>query len=281
MNGKGTFKSFDGLDLYEQWWRPAEEPKAVVAVVHGLAEHCGRHDEIAERLNAHGYAVGAFDLRGHGKSGGDLAYAHAFEDYLKDLEIFMSRVKNRFPERPVFMMGFSMGGTIVSLLLITRQTKLRGIVLSAPCVKISEDISPFLQKISSILGRLFPKLSTVKLDCTAISRDPEVVAQYDGDPLVYRKGTRARTGAELIKATKLLQAQMDKITLPLLILQGTADRLVAAEGSRMLYDGVKSWDKTLKVYDDFFHEVMREPGKDQVLKDVVTWLNAHVRAAER
>lgn len=281
MNGEGTFKSFDGLDLYEQWWHPKEESKAVVVMVHGLAEHCGRHHDIAEYLNAHGYAVDAFDLRGHGKSGGEVAYVHTFDDYLKDLEIFIGRVKNRFPEKPVFILGFSMGGTITSLFLISRQPKIRGVVLSAPCVKISDDVSPFLQKISSILGRMFPKLPTVKLDCTAISCDPDVVTQYDEDPLVYRKGTRARTGAELIKATKRLLTQMDKITLPLLILQGTADRLVDVEGGRLLYERVKSGDKTLKIYDDFFHEVMREPGKEQVLEDVVAWMDAHVRVIER
>jgi acylglycerol lipase len=281
MSKEGTFKSFDGLDLYEQWWYPKGEAKAVVVIVHGLAEHGGRHHDIAEYLNAHGFAVNTFDLRGHGKSGGEVAYVHTFDDYLKDLEVFVARVKDRSPEKPIFLLGFSMGGTIASLFLITRQPNIRGAVLSAPCVKISDDISPFLQKASSILGRIFPKLPTVKLDCTAISRDPEVVTQYDEDPLVYRKGTRARTGAELVKATKQLQNQMDRIALPLLILQGTADRLVDVEGGRLLYEGVKSGDKTLKVYDDFFHEVMREPDKERVLKDVITWLEAHVRAADR
>ena len=281
LHQEGTFKTVDGLDLYEQWWLPQGTPKAIIVLVHGLAEHSSRHQDIAEHLAGEGYAVEAFDLRGHGKSGGDLAYVHAFEDYLQDLEIFIARVRERWPVSPVFMLGFSMGGTICGLFLITRQPKLRGAVLSAPAVKISEDISPLLQKMSSILGKLFPRLPLVKLDCTAISRDPEVVTRYDTDPLVYRKGTLARTGAELIEATKSLQNQMDEITLPILILQGTADRLCAFEGSRLLYNGVKSWDKTLKVYDDFFHEVMHEPGKDQVLKDVVAWLDSHLRATDR
>lgn len=281
MKREGTFKSFDGLDLYEQRWYPEGAIKAIVVVVHGLAEHSGRHSDIAGFLTDEGYAVEAFDLRGHGKSGGDVAYVQSFEDYMKDLEIFVARVRKKNPDKPLFLIGFSMGGTIAGLFVITRQPELRGIILSGPAVKINEDISPLLQKLSSILGKWFPKLPTVKLDCTAISRDPEVVAGYDSDPLVYRKGTLARTGAEFIKATKMFQNQMDKITLPLLILQGSADRLVEAEASRMLYNGVKSWDKTLKIYEDFFHEVIREPGKDRVLKDVVTWLDAHVRTTER
>ena len=150
-------------------------------------------------------------------------------------------------------------------------------VLFAPAVKISDDISPFLQKISGLLGRLVPKLPLVKLDSSGISRIPEVVEKYDNDPLVYRKGCLARTGAEIIKATKRIRSEVESFTLPVLIMHGTADNLSDIEGSKMLYEGVKSADKILKLYDGYYHEIWHDLGKEKVWKDFLDWINAHIR----
>ena len=274
----GNFTSFDGLKLYDQWWRPQSEPRASVVILHGLCEHSGRYNEVAEFLATHGYAVDTFDLRGHGKSEGIKSYIESFDNYLKDLDVILDRVGLRLPDMPVFLLGHSMGGEICSMYCITRQPDIRGVILSAPSVKISKDISPFLQKISSMLSKFFPKLPTIKLETAALSRDPEVLKRRDNDPLVYQGKILLRTGAEILRATKLIQAQMEKISLPLLILHGTEDRFADVEGSKMLYAGVKERDKTLKLYEGLFHEIMNEPEKEQVLDDIVTWMNDHTRS---
>jgi len=274
----GNFTSFDGLKLYDQWWRPQSEPRASVVILHGLCEHSGRYNEVAEFLATHGYAVDTFDLRGHGKSEGIKSYIESFDNYLKDLDVFLDRVGLRLPDMPVFLLGHSMGGEICSMYCITRQPDIRGVILSAPSVKISKDISPFLQKISSMLSKFFPKRPTIKLETAALSRDPEVLKRRDNDPLVYQGKILLRTGAEILRATKLIQAQMEKISLPLLILHGTEDRFADVEGSKMLYAGVKERDKTLKLYEGLFHEIMNEPEKEQVLDDIVTWMNDHTRS---
>ena len=274
----GNFTSFDGLKLYDQWWRPQSEPRASVVILHGLCEHSGRYNEVAEFLATHGYAVDTFDLRGHGKSEGIKSYIESFDNYLKDLDVFLDRVGLRLPDMPVFLLGHSMGGEICSMYCITRQPNIRGVILSAPSVKISKDISPFLQKISSMLSKFFPKLPTIKLETAALSRDPEVLKRRDNDPLVYQGKILLRTWAEILRATKLIQAQMEKISLPLLILHGTEDRFADVEGSKMLYAGVKERDKTLKLYEGLFHEIMNEPEKEQVLDDIVTWMNDHTRS---
>jgi len=273
----GNFTSFDGLKLYDQWWRPQSSPRASVVILHGLCEHSGRYNKAAEFLATQGYAVDAFDLRGHGKSEGIKSYIESFDNYLEDLDIFLDRVGLRLPDMPVFLLGHSMGGGICSMYCITKQPDIRGVILSAPSVKISEDISPFLQKISSMLSKLFPKLPTIKLETAALSRDPEVLKRRDNDPLVYQGKILARTGAEILRATKLIQAQMERISLPLLILHGTEDRFADVEGSKMLYAGVKERDKTLKLYEGLFHEIMNEPEKEQVLGDIVIWMNDHTR----
>jgi len=275
-HSKGNFKTNNGLNLFEQSWLPEKEPKAVVIIVHGYAEHSGRYQNTAEYLANHGYAVETFDLRSHGKSDGKNTFIRSFDLFLEDLDLFLKRVGERHPGKKIFLLGHSMGGLIVSLFTVTRQPELSGLILSGAAVKISDDISPLLVKLSSVIGKIFPKLPTIKLDSSAISHDPEIVKKYDNDPLCYRGGIPARTGAEINQATKIIQQQMEAIRLPLLILHGGADRLADPEGSKQLYERAESKDKTLKLYDGFYHEVMNELGKERVLGDIVEWLEGHL-----
>ncbi len=272
----GRFKTADDLNLFEQWWRPEEKPKATVIIVHGYAEHSTRYTHVAEHLVNNGYAIETFDLRGHGQSEGKRAFVRSFDEYLGDLEQFLERVRQRRKAKNTFLLGHSMGGAIVSLFAITRKPDIKGLILSGPALKISDDISPLLVRLSSIIGTFLPKLPTIKLDSSGISRDPEVVRRYDNDPLVYRGGIPARTGAEITGATKVIQAQMESISLPLLILHGTDDRLADPEGSKSLYQHAQSKDKTLKLYEGYYHEVMNEPEKEMVLGDIVEWMERHL-----
>ena len=266
----------DGTLLFEQWWRPVAETKAVLVIVHGIAEHSGRYAYVANYMGGHGYAVATFDLRGHGHSEGDRAYVRSFDEYLSDLDQFLARVREQEPGKAIFLLGHSMGGTIIALFAITRQPDLGGLILSAAAIKLSEDISPLLVRLSPIIGRIAPKLPTIKLDSALMSRDPQVVQKYDSDPLVYRGGTLARTGAELTAAMRRIQANIEAIKLPLLIVHGTDDGLANVEGSKELYARAGSSDKTLKLYEGFYHEVLNDPEKARVFDDIVQWLEAHV-----
>ncbi len=272
---EGSFKTDDGLELFCRSWRPSEtKPKAAILIIHGLAEHSGRYHHVGKFMASHGLAVEGFDLRGHGQSAGSggRTYVNRFDDYLSDAHLFLTTLLQRYDSRPVFLLGHSMGGLIASLLVVTRQPAVTGLILSAPALKISENISPLLIRLSNILGKLLPHLPTIKLDSSAISRDPEIVKKYETDPLNYRGGIPARTGAEINRATQQIQRQMEEIRLPLLILHGTADRLTDLEGSKQLYERAQSSDKTLKLYDGFYHEVMNEPEKGRVLEDVLRWI---------
>jgi len=272
---RGMFDARDGFRLFERWWLPQGESKATVIIVHGFGEHSERYVHVAQHLTEQGYGVYAFDLRYHGRSGTPKAYVRSFDDYLSDLDVFLERTRAREPGKPLFLLGHSLGGAIVTLFTITRKPDIRGIILSSPALMISDEVSPLLIKLSGFIGRILPKLPTVKLDCTAISRDPEVVRRYDTDPLVYRGGTPARTGAELVRAIRIIQARMEEIALPLLIIHGTADRLAKPEGSKQLYERVSTSDKNLKIYEGLYHETMNEPEKEQVLSDIAQWLDAH------
>ncbi len=269
---EGTFKTNDGLKLFEQSWQPAKNAKAVIVIIHGYAEHSGRYAHVAQYLVNYGYAVAAFDLRSHGKSDGKNTFIHSFDEFLSDVDLFLKRVQERHPNKKLFLLGHSMGGTITTLFAITRQPEVKGIILSSATLKLSDAISPFLTRISAIIGKILPKLPTIKVDCNVLSRDPEVVKKYDNDPLVYRGGIPVRTGAEFNRAIKLIQRQMENVTPPLLILTGTADRLSDPAGSQQLYERAQSKDKTLKLYNGFYHEILNETEKERVLGDILEWL---------
>jgi len=269
-----VFTTADKFEIYEQTWIN-EDARGVVILTHGIAEHCGRYAHVAQALVQAGYNVVCFDLRGHGRSSGKRNYVNSFQDYLNDLGVVITRTKQNFPNLNLFLFGHSMGGGIVTQYAIERKPDVAGLLLSGPSVKVSEDISPFLQKISGLLSALTPKLPAVKLDSAFISRDPEVVKAYDKDPLNYRGGILARTAAELLKSTKIISATWSKIQLPVLIMHGGEDKLAEVQGSEMLFENIRSQDKTLKIYDGLYHEILNEPEKEMVLKDMIAWLENH------
>lgn len=275
---EGTFKAKDGFEVYEQWWLPGDAIKGMVVIVHGLAEHSGRYAHVAAALNKAGYAVGALDQRGHGKTdpGGPTAVIRSFDDFWDDLDIFLERARQRSEGKPLFLLGHSMGGEIVVSYVIERSPALHGLLASAAAIQISKDVSPLMVKMAGLLSAVAPGMPTIKLDGTAISRDQAVVDKYDSDPLNYRGGVPARTGAEINRVVKLIQNRMEEIRLPILIMHGTADRLSDPQGSKDLYARVQSPDKTLKLYDGFYHEILNEPEQEKVLADIVEWMDARL-----
>ncbi|MBN2601724.1 MAG: lysophospholipase [Candidatus Marinimicrobia bacterium] len=275
-NNHDLFQGTDGQILFEQAWMPEGECKAIVLLVHGLGEHSSRYAHVAEFLTANGISIETYDLRGHGKSDGRRSYVNSFDEHLRDLEIFYKRVQERHTGIPIFLYGHSMGATISTLYVITRKTEFRGLLLSGALIKMGDDISPLLVKMSSILGKYAPRMKTTKLDSASISRDPLIVTNYDEDPLNYREGFPARTGMELIIAMNRIQIQMETITLPILIMHGSCDKITNPSGSQDLYNTISSDDKTLKMYDGFFHEIHNDPEKQKVFDDIVIWIDKHI-----
>jgi acylglycerol lipase len=274
---EGVFEAGDGMKLFERWWTPAVEPKGVVVIVHGFAEHSGRYIHVGGYLSRHGFAAGALDLRGHGRSEGKRVRMKSFDEYLSDVDTFLERARQRFPGKTIFLLGHSMGGGVVTLYCITRQPgEIRGVVLSGAMLKLGDDISPSMAKLVGLLAKIAPGMPTVKLDGTSVSRDPEVVKLYDSDPLNYRGATPAHTAAEFARTMQCIKTNMPEFRLPVFILYGSADRLVDPEGSKQLYEKASSTDKTIKGYEGFYHEIMNEPEKEQVLGDILAWLEAHL-----
>ncbi len=272
---EGKFKGHKDVNLYYQGWLPSEDPRAILLLVHGLAEHCGRYTNLIDYFVPRGYAIYGLDHRGHGKSEGLRCYVDRFSDYLDDLGSFLGLVRSERQNTRIFLVGHSTGGTIATACAVQRQDELAGLILSAPALKVGASISRLDMLLARVLSALLPKVGVGVLDAAAISRDKAVVDAYKTDPLVHNGKIRARLGSELIRMIgKELPPQMPQIKLPLLIMHATADRLSNPEGSRMLYDLASSRDKTLKYYEGLYHEIFNEPGRKQVLADVESWLKA-------
>jgi acylglycerol lipase len=268
----GNFRGVRNANIYYQAWLPEGSAKAVLIVVHGLGEHCGRYMNVVNRFVPIGYAVYGLDHIGHGKSEGTREFVERFEDYTDTLAIYCNMVKGWQTGKPIFLLGHSMGGLIASQYLIDHQADFKGAVISAPSIKVSDSISQATIIMGKILSVLVPKAGVLALNVNNVSRDPEVVTAYVNDPLVFHGKTPARLAAELLKAMRRVTAAADRITLPFIVVQGGGDKIVDPAGAQMLYDKAGSKDKTIKVYEGLYHEVFNEPERARVLKDVETWL---------
>ncbi|AMO73261.1 lipase [Sphingorhabdus sp. M41] len=259
-------------------WLPDDDPKAVILLVHGYAEHAGRYEYFAQHCVGKGYAVYAIDHWGHGQSDGTPGFVPDFSVFHDGVDQLLASATHDYPALPVMLVGHSMGGLISATYLLSNQSKFAACVLSGPAIKAAEEPSAFLKAISGFLSRFFPKLGVLELDPNGVSRDPKVVADYLADPLVYNGKMGARLAAELLTNMTKIQENAGQISLPMLLLHGGKDSLAAAEGSEFLDRHISSSDKQLKIYPKLFHEIFNEPEKDAVLNDMTDWLDKQLAA---
>ena len=276
QHNEGKFTGRNNFNLYYQSWVPDGKPIALLIIVHGIAAHSGRYANVVNYFVPKGYAVYSFDLRGHGKSDGIRSHVERFSYYLDDLKTFCDKVRDENKTAKIFLVGHSMGSTIALDYAVEYQSELNGLIVSGTTLKAGNSVTKVSILMAKILSVVMPKMGVAALDANGISRDKAVVAAYINDPLVYTGKLRARWGAELLKTMNKLQSQISALSLPILILQGTADRISDPSGSKMLFDGVGSKDKTLKLYEGFYHEIFKDPERQQVFLDMENWLKLHV-----
>lgn len=269
---EGAFTNDRHARIHHQSWLPEGETRAVILIVHGLAEHGGRYANVVNHFVPQGYGIYALDHIGHGRSDGTRVYVDSFFEFISTLKTFCDMARAEQPGKPIFLYGHSLGGLITVDYLLKYQTGLAGAILSGALVTIPRNTSPATMLAARIVARILPKMGVSVLDSTAISRDPAVVTAYDSDPLVYRGKITARLGAEMFTAVRRVQAGMDTITLPVFILHGGADRLVDPVSATYLHEHLGSADKTLKIYPELYHELHNEAQHPQALADIQAWL---------
>jgi alpha-beta hydrolase superfamily lysophospholipase len=268
------FDAGDGLRLFfRRWFVP--EPKGLVAMVHGFAEHSGRYGHVADFLCEQGWSVATFDCRGHGQSGGRRAHIDHFQDYLDDTTSFLEEIKKAGYQQLPIMLGHSQGGLIGARYVQMLPDSVAGLVLSSPYLALVMKVPAVKAAAGKVVSKIFPTLAMkTGLDPSILSHDRDVVEKYTADPLVSNIAT-ARWFTEITEAQATAVQQAGGIKCPLLMLLAGDDRLVSAPVSKNLFNGAASADKTLHEYEGFYHEVLNEVGRDKVLADLKTWLESH------
>jgi len=274
------FQGYQGINLYYQCWLTDREPEVILVVVHGLAEHSGRYNNLVSFCRSRGYWTYIYDQRGHGKSPGRRCYIENFSYLVKDLDLFIDHVRIRHPGSKIFLLGHSMGGTVATSYAALHQDKLKGLILSGALIRLPSGMPDGIIPLACILSSIFPGIGLYTLQAEAICRDKSVVNAYITDPLVYRGKICTRTCVELIRSLKMLERRIPELKLPLLVMHGTADRLADASGSQMLVQLARSKDKTLKLYEGLYHEIFNEPERERVFSDLDDWLKKHLEGTD-
>jgi alpha-beta hydrolase superfamily lysophospholipase len=271
-----TFAGHGGVPIVYDVWRPEGETRAVVVLAHGYGEHARRYDHVAQRFGAAGLTTYALDHRGHGRAGGKRVRVRHMNEFVSDFRELVKIAREENPDRKVIVLGHSMGGGIVFAYGVQHADDYDLMILSGPAIAAHTGVSKAKAVIGKAIGSLFPNLPIEAIDADAVSRDPQVVADYKADPLVYRGRVPAGIGKALLIVGEKMPLLAPGITAPLLVVHGEEDRLVSAEGSRRLVEHVGSRDVELKVYPELFHEVFNEPEQDRVLDDVTAWIAARL-----
>ena len=260
--------------VYRHW--PVSDARACVLLVHGLAEHTGRYQRLAERFNARGVAVVGPDHIGHGASPGVRAHLDRFCEYLEPLKALRALVDEWYPGTPVFVLGHSMGGLIAAHLLLEDQALYRGAMFSGPAFTAVDPAPAPVIWIGRLLRHLLPKLGMLALDAQQVSRDPQVVADYIADPLVYNGKITTALGVEILDAMEVAIARAGAIQIPVYIAHGDADVMAGPEGSEAFYEALSSTDKTLDFWPGLYHEIFHEPEAEEVMARYLNWLDRHL-----
>ncbi|MDP3739960.1 MAG: lysophospholipase [Hyphomonadaceae bacterium] len=260
-----------GGKIHLRSWPAAGKARAVVVFSHGFNSHSGQYIWAAEQFAAGGFAVYVADLRGRGKSEGERFWVTKVGDYVDDVALAVKTAKAREPGLPVFMLGHSAGGVIACSYALENQDQLAGLICESFAFRVpAPELA--LNLVQWLGENVAPRLGALKLKNEDFSRDPAMVATLNSDPLTKDETQPARTVAALWAADKHLKVSFPKITLPVLIIHGSLDKATVPSGSQFFFDTAGSKDKTLKIYEGHFHDLLADTGKEGVMADIKAWI---------
>jgi len=271
------FDGAGGYRIFFRSWRPEGKILGVVVIVHGFNSHSGHYLWVAEQFTANGFAVYALDLRGRGHSDGERYFVENVSDYTADVATFVRLAKSREPKLPVFLLGHSAGGVISCVYTLEHQAELAGLICESFAFQVYAP--DFALAVLKGLSHVAPHAHVLKLPNKEFSRDPRVVAAMNEDPLIANEVQPTSTVAAMVRADERLKKEFPLIKLPLLILHGGHDKVTKPGGSQFFHDTAGSADKTLKLYDGHFHDLLNDLDKEKVMADIVGWIGARLPAA--
>jgi acylglycerol lipase len=269
-----NFKGLGDLNIFARVWRPDGPARAVVVIAHGFNSHGGYYSWVGEQLSAAGFSAYALDHRGRGRSDGERYFVTSIDEYVSDLSTFIQLAKSREPGLPVFLLGHSAGGVMSATYCLGQQSELAGFICESFAFQVPAP--DFALAVLKGLSHVAPHAHVLRLPIPAFSRDPKVIEAMLADPMINDEVQPTSTVAALVRADERLKKEFPLLTLPLLILHGTADQVTKPSGSQLFHEKSGSTDKTLNLYDDHVHDLLSDVGKEKVLGDVIAWIGARI-----
>ena len=260
-------------EFYGQVWE-AENTKAVVVLAHGMGEHSGRYNHVAKKLTDNDFSVVAFDHFGHGKTAGKRGHNPSFEAVLESVTKTIEKANELFPNKPVFLYGHSMGGNVVINYSIRKKHHLKGTIATSPFLKLAFQPPKIKLAVGKILQKIAPSITMGnELDANDISREKTEISKYVNDPLVHDK-ISPNFSLTFIETGKWAIENASKLKSPMILFHGTDDKIIDYKGSQEFVTNSKT--ATLKLYEGGYHELQNDLCKEEMLQDVVNWLNSQL-----
>lgn len=269
-----TFGVNDGQKVFYRNWKTTGSPKAVVVIVHGFNSHSGYYQWVAEQLATNNYEIFAIDLRGRGNSDGERFYIQDYQELISDIDQLVNIAKAAGPDLPIFLLGHSAGGVLSSIYTMEHQDKLNGFICESFAFQVPAP--DFAIAVLKGLSHIAPHAHVLRLKNEDFSRDVAVVEAMNNDPLIAHEVQPTKTVQQLALADERLKTGMNTVTLPLLILHGTADKATKPSGSQYFYDNAASKDKTLKLYPGHYHDLLNDVDKETVMGDILQWVYSRI-----
>ena len=268
-----------GGKLFLRHWAPVGEAQASLVICHGFNAHGVHYLRAAQDFAGRGLAITALDLRGRGRSDGERFYVESFDDYVADLRDAIGWARGKHADLPVYLLGHSAGGVTAVTYALDHQDALAGLICESFAFKV---FAPdFALKLLEGASHLLPHAHVLKLKMEDFSRDASWVAALNADPLVNTEVQPVQTAAALARAGERLAREFGRITLPVLIVHGTEDHAARPEGSEQFQREAGSADKTLKLYDGYYHDLLNDLGGEAVVKDIASWIEARLPVAKQ
>ncbi|MCB0541533.1 MAG: lysophospholipase [Bacteroidetes bacterium] len=269
--------SFQGkirLKIFTRTWIPDNQPTGVIVLVHGLNSHSGYYQWTAEQFVEQGYAVFALDLQGRGESEGERYYIENIYDWVSDVDTLVESAKKQYGNLPIFVLGHSAGGVLACLYVLEHQEKIKGLICESFAFQVPAP--DFALTVLKGLSHIAPHLHTIKLKNEDFSRDLSVVERMNNDPLIANESQPAKTMEQLVLADERLKKEFSQIHIPVFIIHGTADKATKYSGSQFFYENVGTVDKSLKLYEGHYHDLLNDLGKEIVMNDIADWIKNHI-----
>ncbi|MBL7542268.1 MAG: lysophospholipase [Bdellovibrionaceae bacterium] len=279
QRSEGYFKGYRNESLFFQSWEKSN-PELNIIITHGMGEHSESYSRLIKYFEPNNFSFFAWDLRGHGRSNGKRGYAANFNDFVYDMELFLDEAFKTFKfKAPVILLGHSMGGLIQTKFLLTNQNKfsIKGQVLSSPLFGFSVPVPAIKDKAARWLNTLLPKVTLGnELDNTMLTRDPEVILEFEKDHLRHQV-ISSGIYLGMIDGFAMVLPRAHEINMPTFMQIAENDPVVSSAKAKEFFESISAPNKRIIVYGDGarhenYNDIHRETVYQDLEKNLRGWL---------